>query len=95
MSTFPTEAEWSVVYRSEQTVVLLDADDDAHDHGSIDGLELLATRTWHDVTRHASSGEMRPWLGAIRVISNGVPAALVVERLEQLVAPRILDARSS
>ena len=35
---------------------------------------------------------MRPWLGAIRVISSGVPDALVVERLEQLVASRILDA---
>lgn len=93
VSTSPTEAEWSVVVRrSEQTVVLIGADDDAHDHGSLDRLELLATRTWRDVTRHASSGDMRPWLGAIRVSSDGVPDALVVERLEQLVASRILDA---
>jgi hypothetical protein len=35
---------------------------------------------------------MRPWLGAIRVISDGLPDALVVERLEQLVASRVLDA---
>jgi hypothetical protein len=93
VSTFPAEAEWSVVVRrSERTVVLIDADDDPHDHDSIDRLELMATRRWRDVTRHSSPGEMRPWLGAIRVISIGVADALVVERLEQLVASRILDA---
>jgi len=93
VSAFLEEAEWSIVVRRyEQTVVLIDAEDDAHDHGSIDRLELLAARTWRDVTRHAPSGEMRPWLGAIRVVSNGVPDALIVERLERLVASRILDA---
>lgn len=96
VSTSPAEAECSVVVRrAEHTVVFIDADDYAHDHGSIDRLELLATR--RDVTRHASSGEMQPWLGAIRVISDGVPDALVVERLEQLVATpaRAPDRRRS
>lgn len=56
---------------ADEAVVLIHADDDASGHASIDRLELLAGRTWRDVTRGA--GEIRPWLGAIRVIINDQP----------------------
>lgn len=89
----PADVEWSVVVRRfDQSVVLIDVNDDPRDHDSIDRLELLATRTWRDVTRNASSAEIRPWLGAIRIGDESGPDGLVVERLEQLVASRILDA---
>lgn len=79
------------VRRFGQAAMLIDVADDARGQASIDRLELLAARTWRSVTRNAASGEVRPWLGAIRVSSDSIPDALVVERLEQLVAARILD----
>ncbi|MEX2627445.1 MAG: hypothetical protein WD225_11220 [Ilumatobacteraceae bacterium] len=51
----------------------------------------MAARTWRDVTRHAASGELRPWLGAIRVANGRIPDAPGVQRLKQLVASRVLD----
>lgn len=91
VKTSPEHAEQLVEARlSEQTVVLIDVDGDANGQASIDRLELLAARTWRDVTRGV--GDVRPWLGAIRVIDDSSPEALVVDRLEQLVASRLLDA---
>jgi hypothetical protein len=74
--------------------VLIDVgyeDDAALGHDSIDRLELLATRTWRSVTRSAATGELRPWLGAIRLADGRVPDATGVQRLEHLVATRVLD----
>ena len=91
--TSPEDVEQLVEARlapSEQAVVLIDVDGDANGQASIDRLELLAARTWRDVTRGV--GDVRPWLGAIRVINDSSPEALIVERLEQLVASRALDA---
>lgn len=89
--TSPEHAEQLVEARLfEQAVVLIDVDDDANGQASIDRLELLAARTWRDVTRGV--GDVRPWLGAIRVINDSSTEALIVERLEHLVAFRLLDA---
>lgn len=92
VSTSPEHGESLVELRLwGQPVVLIDVDDDVNGHASIDRLELLAARTWRGVTRNAVPGEIRPWLGAIRVTSDSIPDALIVERLEQLVAARMLD----
>lgn len=89
--TSPENVEQLVEARlSEQVVVLIDVDGDANGRASIDRLELLAARTWRDFRRGV--GDVRPWLGAIRVINGSSPEALIVERLEQLVASRALDA---
>lgn len=89
-----SSAEWSVeVHASARAAVLIDVGDGeaALGHDSIDRLELMAARTWRDVTRHAASGELRPWLGAIRVANGRIPDAPGVQRLKQLVASRVLD----
>ena len=94
-SSSSASTEWTVeVHDSQRAAVLIDVgdeDDAALGHDSIDRLELLATRTWRDVTRTAVAGELRPWLGAIRVADGSVPDAPGVQRLEQLVASRVLD----
>lgn len=90
-----TSTEWTVEVRvSARAAVLIDVSDQydaALGHNSIDRLELLAARTWREVTRTAGTGELRPWLGAVRVAGGPVPDALGVQRLEQLVASRVLD----
>ncbi len=89
--TSPEHAEQLVEARLfEQAVVRIDVDDDATGQASIDRLELLAARTWRDVTRGA--GKIRLWRGAIRVINDSSPQGLIVDGLEQLVASRVLDA---
>lgn len=69
--------------------MLVDTDTGALGHGSLDRLELRAAQTWRSVTRNAFGP--RPWLGAMRIGHGSAPDALV-ERLEQLVATRMLDA---
>lgn len=92
-SALPSRTEWSVeVHLSGQAVVLVDIDTNGRDQPSLDRLELRAARTWRRVTHDAAPFEPRPWLGAIRTRRDRVPGALGVERLEQLVSVRMLDA---
>lgn len=89
----PAHAEWSVEVRvSGRVAVLLDIATDALGQSSLDRLELRAARTWRSVTRNAASFEPRPWLGAVRIGKHRIHDVRGVQRLEQLVASRMLDA---
>lgn len=84
---------WSVeAHLSGRPLVLVDVDADGSDSTSLDRLELRASRLWRDLTRNATPFEPRPWIGAIRISQAGEMDADGVERLDQLVAARLLDA---
>ena len=83
---------WSIeVQVYGRPLVLVDVDADGTDSASLDRLELRASGLWRDLTRDAALFEPRPWIGAIRISHAGEPEADRVERLDQLIAGRLLD----
>lgn len=84
---------WSiVVHGSGRPLVLVDVETEGADFRSLDRLELRASRLWRDLTRSATLFEPRPWIGAVRISQVEELDADGVERLDQLVAARLLDA---